>query len=68
MPDTALQDRYEFLAAGAELAATLTVAAREKNVEGLGWSVVLLTRDQLEAACMAYALLTATGAPVVDNG
>lgn len=67
MPDTALQTRFEFLAAGAELAAHLTLAARERSVEGLGTAVVTLTRDQLEAACMAFALLAATGSPVVGE-
>lgn len=65
--DTALADRMEFLAAGAELAAHLTLAARAGSVDKLGTAVVLLTRDQLEAACMSFALLAATGAPVVDD-
>lgn len=67
MPDTALETRFEFLTAGAEVAAHLTVAAREGSVETLGGAVVLLTRDQLEAAAMAFALLAATGAPVVGE-
>jgi hypothetical protein len=67
MADTAIQIRFEFLAAGAELAAHLTHAATEGEVDGLGTAVVLLTRDQLEAACMAFALLAVSGAPVVDE-
>lgn len=64
--DSALQIRFEFLSAGAELAAHLTVAAREADVDAVGRAVVHLTRDQLEAACMAFALLAAGGAPVVE--
>jgi hypothetical protein len=65
--ETALTTRMEFLSAGAEVAAMLTVAARERSVEGLGTAVITLTRDQLEAAAMAFALLAASGAPVVDE-
>lgn len=66
VPESAVQIRYEFLAAGAELAAHLTVAARESDVDTLGRAVILLTRDQLEAAAMAFALLAAADAPVVE--
>lgn len=67
MSDTALETRFEFLAAGAEVAAHLTVAARDRDVAGLGTAVVCLTRDQLEAAAMAFALLAATGSPIVGD-
>lgn len=62
-----LTDRMDFLAVGAELAAHLTVAARERSTDGLGYAVVTLTREQLEAAAMAFALLAAHGAPVVEG-
>lgn len=67
MSETALETRMGYLAAGAELAAMLTHAARTDKVDALGGAVVLLTRDQLEAATMAFALLAATGSPVVDD-
>lgn len=67
MTETALQTRMDFLAAGAELAAMLTVAARDRSVDELGTAVAMLTRDQLEAVAMSFALLAATGSPVVDG-
>jgi hypothetical protein len=52
-----IQARWEYLAAGAQLAANLTLVAREQSLEHLGAAVALLTRDQLEASVMALALL-----------
>jgi len=68
MSDTTLQDRHEFIAAGHDLAAYLTHVARDGSVGDLGAAVVGLTRDQLEAASMAFALLAAEGAPVAADG
>lgn len=54
-----IQARFEYLAAGASLAANLTTCAREQDIDALGRAVVLLTRDQLEATVMALVLLQA---------
>jgi hypothetical protein len=58
-----VQARWEYLAAGAQLAANLSTVAREKSLEDLGAAVALLTRDQLEASVMALVLLAAQSAP-----
>lgn len=60
---TDIQARWEYLAAGAQLAANLTTVAREQTLEHLGAAVVLLTRDQLEATVTALVLLAAQTAP-----
>lgn len=61
--DSDIQARWEYLAAGAQLAANLTTVAREQTLEHLGSAVVLLTRDQLEATVTALVLLAAQTAP-----
>lgn len=58
-----LQERWEYLAAGAQLAANLATCAREQTLEHLGAAVALLTRDQLEATVMALVVLQAQQAP-----
>lgn len=58
-----LQTQFEYLAAGAQLAANLTTCAREQTLEHLGAAVSLLTRDQLEASVMALVILAAQTAP-----
>lgn len=58
-----IQARWEYLAAGAALAANLTTCAREQTLEHLGAAVALMTRDQLEATTMALVLLAAQSAP-----
>jgi len=58
-----IQTRFEYLAAGAQLAANLTTCAREQSLEHLGAAVQLLTRDQLEATVMAMVVLAAQQAP-----
>jgi hypothetical protein len=58
-----IQTRFEYLAAGAQLAANLTTCAREQTLENLGAAVALMTRDQLEATVMALVLLAEQGAP-----
>jgi 2-phosphoglycerate kinase len=65
--ETPLERRMAYLEAGANIAADLTRDAAENNVEALGAAVVNLTRDQLEAAAMSFAILAAHGAPVVDE-
>lgn len=51
-----LQARWEYLTAGAQIAANLTKCAREQSLENLGAAVAILTRDQLEATTMALVL------------
>jgi hypothetical protein len=54
-----IQTRFEYLAAGAQLAANLTTCAREQSLDHLGAAVALMTRDQLEATVMALTILAA---------
>lgn len=54
-----VQARWEYLAAGAQLAANLATCAREQTLEELAAAVALLTRDQLEATLTALVLLQA---------
>jgi hypothetical protein len=63
---TDLDTRWQYLTDGANLAANLTVLARDNNMETLAAAIHAMPVEQVEAVAFAAVLLHAENAPAVD--
>jgi hypothetical protein len=71
MPETAtiapLDERWAYLADGAEVAAAIARVARDGTLAELAGAVVSLDVDDVEAALVALALVHVSGETILDD-
>lgn len=64
---TDLQTRWQYLRDGAQLGGLLVGTARQGSLEDVAGALRTMSRDQLEAACMALVLVHPEGVELVPD-